>query len=171
MKMRQTLFATPVRSLIILFVWVALHNSVSPLVLVSGVFFALLLPQLTARFRGPSVQVRSYAKLLRYLLMVLWDIIVANLQVVVIVLGSNRRLKPGFVLVPLDLKEPLPLTMLASTICLTPGTVSADLLPLNSEKPDYLMVHVLDLQDEESLITEIKQRYEAPLLEIFVCSN
>ena len=169
--MKDSLFATPARSLIILLVWIALHNSVSPLVLVSGLFFAVILPKLTARFRGPSVQVRSYGKLLRYLVMVVWDIIVANLQVVVLVLGPNKKLKPGFVLIPLDLKEPLPLTMLASTICLTPGTVSADLLPLNSDKPDFLMVHVLDMKDETALVSEIKQRYEAPLLEIFVCSN
>jgi multicomponent K+:H+ antiporter subunit E len=33
----------------------------------------------------------------------------------------------------------------------------------------YLLIHVLDLADEQVLINTIKQRYEAPLKEIFRC--
>jgi len=52
---------------------------------------------------------------------------------------------------------------LTSMITLTPGTVSAAL----SDDRKYLLVHVLNLDDEQHLITEIKRRYEAPLMEIF----
>lgn len=168
--MKQTLFATPLRSASLLLVWCALHNSFSPLILLTGVLLALLIPWLSRGFREPQPAVRRYGLLLRYLLMVLWDIIVANLQVIKVVLGPNSAMRPGFVLLPLDLTEPLPLTILAGTICLTPGTVSAELLPRSANKPQFLLLHVLDLQDEARLIAELKQRYEMPLKEIFACS-
>ncbi|WP_031566762.1 Na+/H+ antiporter subunit E [Rheinheimera texasensis] len=168
--MQNSLFATPLRSTLLFLVWCALHNSVSPVVLLSGVILALLIPWVSRGFREVQPQVKRYGLFGRYLLMVLWDIVVANLQVVKVVLGRNSALKPGFVLLPLDLKEPLPLTILAATICLTPGTVSAELLPREADAPQFLLLHVLDLQDEAALIRELKQRYEAPLQEIFACS-
>ncbi len=168
--MRNSVFATPLRSLLLFLVWCALHNSVSPVVLLSGVILALLIPWVSRGFREAQPQIKRYGLFGRYLLMVLWDIVVANLQVVKVVLGRNSALKPGFVLLPLDLKEPLPLTILAATICLTPGTVSAELLPREADAPQFLLLHVLDLQDEAALIHELKQRYEAPLQEIFTCS-
>lgn len=169
--MRNSLFATPLRSALLFVVWCALHNSLSPVVLLSGLILALLIPWLSRGFREAQPNIRRYGLFGRYLLMVLWDIVIANLQVVKVVLGRNSALKPGFVLLPLDLKEPLPLTILAATICLTPGTVSAELLPRQAgDTPRYLLLHVLDLQDEQALIRELKQRYEAPLQEIFACS-
>jgi multicomponent K+:H+ antiporter subunit E len=97
----------------------------------------------------------------------------ANLQVLKLVLGPNKSLRPGFVLVPLSITEALPLTILAGTVSLTPGTVSAEILPYQldttSAKPKFLLLHVLDLQDESELIASIKQRYEQPLKEIFQC--
>jgi multicomponent K+:H+ antiporter subunit E len=104
-----------------------------------------------------------------YGLMVLWDIVIANLQVIRLVLGPNKKLRPAFVIVPLDLTDHLAITILASTVSLTPGTVSADVLPLNAEgaEPRFLLLHVLDLADEAELIEQVKQRYEAPLKEIF----
>lgn len=168
--MTQTLFATPLRSMLLFLVWCALHNSFSPVVLLSGVILAVLIPWISRGFREPQPSIRRYGLFARYLMMVLWDIVVANLQVVKVVLGRNSALKPGFVLLPLDLKEPLPLTILAATICLTPGTVSAELLPRQADAPQYLLLHVLDLHDETALIAQLKLRYETPLKEIFACS-
>lgn len=168
--MIQTLFATPLRSVLLFLVWCALQNSVTPVVLLSGLVLAVLIPLVSRGFRAPQPKIKRYGLFVRYVLMVLWDIVVANLQVVKVVLGRNSALRPGFVLLPLEIKEPLPLTILAATICLTPGTVSAELLPRQADAPQYLLLHVLDLHDEAALIAELKQRYEAPLKEIFACS-
>jgi multicomponent K+:H+ antiporter subunit E len=66
---------------------------------------------------------------------------------------------------PLDLREDFSITLLASTVSLTPGTVSADV----SADRGTLLIHALDVADEAALIAQIKQRYEAPLKEIFEC--
>ncbi|NIW85062.1 MAG: cation:proton antiporter, partial [Gammaproteobacteria bacterium] len=54
------------------------------------------------------------------------------------------------------------LTALASTISLTPGTVSAEIAP----DREHILIHALDVDDEEALVRTIKERYEAPIREI-----
>ena len=54
-------------------------------------------------------------------------------------------------------------SMLAGTITLTPGTVSADV----SEDGKALLVHALDAENPDEVRDDIKQRYERRLKEIF----
>jgi multicomponent K+:H+ antiporter subunit E len=53
--------------------------------------------------------------------------------------------------------------MLANTICLTPGTVSARLSP----DQRTLLVHALDAPDPGCGARSDQARYEAPLKEVF----
>jgi len=46
---------------------------------------------------------------------------------------------------------------------MTPGTLSAEL----SSDGSHLLVHAFNVEDEAALIAQIKERYEAPLKEIF----
>jgi multicomponent K+:H+ antiporter subunit E len=81
------------------------------------------------------------------------------------VLGPVKDLQPGVVEVPLDLRDRFAITVLTSTVSLTPGTVSADV----SEDRTRLLVHALHVEDPAALVAEIKQRYEGPIKEIFEC--
>ncbi|MBP9944414.1 MAG: monovalent cation/H+ antiporter subunit E, partial [Desulfomicrobium sp.] len=103
--------------------------------------------------------------LVAYLAVFLWDIVIANLTVARLILGPVRRLRPAFITFPLDLKNDFAITVLAHSLSLTPGTVSSKV----SEDRSTLLIHVLDLDDEEVLVQRIKERYEAPLKEIFSC--
>ena len=103
--------------------------------------------------------------MLRFLVMVLWDIVVASITVTRLSLGPISKLRPRFVRVPVALDDDFALTALASTISLTPGTVSAEIAPDRG----YIIVHALDVDDEAALVRTIKERYEAPIKEIFRC--
>ena len=95
---------------------------------------------------------------------VAWDIVLANLQVARLILRvPNDRLRSRYVTVPLALTSPEAITVLAGTITMTPGTVSAEL----SADGRALLVHGLDVPDPDALVGDIKSRYEARLLEIF----
>uniref|UniRef100_UPI00286EC241 Na+/H+ antiporter subunit E n=1 Tax=Paraburkholderia sp. TaxID=1926495 RepID=UPI00286EC241 len=96
---------------------------------------------------------------------VLIDIVVANVEVALLVLGPTKRLRPAFIEVPLDSTHEIALTALISIVSLSPGTLCAEL----SDDRTRLVVHVLDLADEAALVALIKSRYEAPLMEIFTC--
>ncbi|MBM1142556.1 Na+/H+ antiporter subunit E [Alcanivorax sp. ZXX171] len=130
-----------------------------------GLVLAVVLPLGTRPFRPNVPRLRDFPKLVRFVLVVHWDIITANVVVARLILGSPRKLRPAFVELPLELTDDFAITLLASTISLTPGTVSADV----SEDRRTLLIHALDMDDEAELVAQIKQRYERPLKEIFEC--
>jgi multicomponent K+:H+ antiporter subunit E len=165
MKARRWL-PHPLLSLCLLFVWLLLVNDFGLGHWLLGAFLGWLIPLVTQVFWINPPRVRKPLKLSLFLLRVLLDIVIANLQVAKLILGPISRLRPAFVEVPLQLSDELALTMLASIVSLTPGTVSADL----SDDKRMLLVHSLDVDDEQELVRSIQTRYEAPLLEVFACS-
>lgn len=162
--MIKRLFPMPIHSVILVIVWLLLNEfSVGHLVL--GSLLGIMIPWLTAPLSDPHERVKKPIRALRYLIMVLWDIVLSNFEVAVRIMRSNRHLRPGLIALPLDLTGQFPLAVLASTISLTPGTVSIDF----SEDMKWLYIHALHVDDEQQLIQRIKSRYEAPLKEIFGC--
>jgi multicomponent K+:H+ antiporter subunit E len=167
---------TPFMSLLLFVVWLLLNNSLAPGHLILAAFLAVVIPLVVSPFSTKQPRIVKPGLALRHLLLVLYDIITANVQVAILILGPTKRLTPGFVKIPLDLTHSMPITILASTVSLTPGTVSAEVYPLSESLSEdqiseqrFLLIHVLNLTDEQALIDTIKQRYEAPLLEIFQC--
>lgn len=167
---------SPFLSFLLFVVWLLLNNSLSAGHIILAVVLAIIIPIAISPFRTNQPIVTKPGLAFRHLMLVLYDIITANVQVAILILGPTKKLTPGFVKVPLDLTHSTPITILASTVSLTPGTVSAEVYPWEEsleegEEPEqrYLLIHVLNLEDEEVLINTIKQRYEAPLMEIFQC--
>ena len=120
---------TPYRSLLLFIVWLLLNNSVSMGHIVLATILAIIIPIATSPFRTEQPLILKPGIAFRHFLLVLYDIITANMQVAILILGPNKKLSPGFVKVPLDLTQTLPITILASTVSLTPGTVSAEVYP------------------------------------------
>ena len=65
--------------------------------------------------------------------------------------------------VPLEVRDPNALAVLATIVTATPGTVWAELAGDRSA----LLIHVLVLEDEARIVANVKERYERPLREIF----
>ena len=160
----QWIFPHPFLTLVLAIVWILLQNDLTWGMAVFGVILGILIPRATAIWWPDQPQDFRMVRMARYAIVVLGDIIVANIEVAWIVLTvPNSRLKPAWISVPLDLKEPEAITLLAGTITLTPGTVSADL----SEDGLFLLVHVLHTDDPDKVRDDIKSRYERRLMEIF----
>lgn len=155
----------PLLSLCLWLVWLLLANSAAPGHLLLGAVLAVALPLFTVRFWPNRPRIQRPWKLLRYGVILSWDIVVANVAVARLILGPVGRLRPAFIRLPLDLDNEFALVMLIHSLSLTPGTVSADV----SADRRFLLIHVLDVEDQAQLIARIKQRYEAPLKEIFAC--
>lgn len=159
------LFPHPLLTVLLAVVWTLLQNQVSAGMVVFGLILGIIIPWLTSIWWPDRPNGFRIAKMITYCVMVMWDIMVANIEVAWIVLTvPNAKLKPAWIIIPLDLKQPEAITVLAGTITLTPGTVSADL----SDQGRSLLVHVLHTDDPDSVRDEIKERYEARLKEIFV---
>jgi len=163
--MTRRIFPRPVLSAAIFLLWAALTNAASLGTLLLGALLALLLPLITRPFWPDAPRLVNPGTALLLAARVAMDIVVANGAVARRVIGPVARLKPAFVEVPLDLRDPFVATILASIVSLTPGTVSIDV----DQQRWVLSLHALDAPDPAALIREIKQRYEAPLKEIFAC--
>lgn len=166
MSLFSRLFPMPLHSVILLIVWLMLNTTVSLGHIILGSVLAIIIPLLCAPLRIPQPKMKRPLKVLRYIFVVLKDIIVANFEVAYLVIGPMHKIKPGLVAVPLDISGALPITVLASTVTMTPGTVSAEV----STDKKWLYVHVLAMpDDEQEVIDLIKQRYESRVKEIFGC--
>ncbi|HEY9199714.1 MAG TPA: Na+/H+ antiporter subunit E [Gammaproteobacteria bacterium] len=156
----------PLLTLTLTGVWLLLVNTLSAGHILLGLLLGVAIPLLTRDFWPSALRVRRPRQLIAFGFRVLGDILIANLHVARLILRSPAQLRPAFVRVPLDLDDDFAITLLASTISLTPGTVSADV----SADRRTLLVHALDVDDPAALVAQIKQRYEAPLKESFACS-
>lgn len=161
----QRLFPHPFLSGVLLLIWLLLVNTVSSGQIVLGTLLAILIPVFTNAFWTDRPNAVRLLPLLRYVGVLLFDILVANIQVARLILGPSRRLRPAFVRYPVELQSEFAVTVLANTISLTPGTVTADVVDGGRE----LLIHALDVDDEAALIATIRERYERPLKEIFQC--
>ncbi len=153
----------PLLSVSLAVLWLLLVNQLNAGHLVLGALLGWLIPLVTSRFWPERVCLRHPLTMLRYLIILLIDIVHGSFNVARLILLGPARLRPAFVTIPLELKTDLAISLLANTISLTPGTVSA----LLSEDRKHLFVHTLDTADPAGLVAQIKARYEAPLKEIF----
>ena len=100
----------------------------------------------------------------RYILQVGSDVVHSNFDVALgVVAWRGRRPQSKFVIVPLDLRDPVGLAALAMVTTVVPGTVWSELALDQSA----VMLHVWDVADENVFIAHYKARYEQPLREIF----
>lgn len=161
--MLKRLFPHPYLTLTLIVMWFLLVNQWKVGSLVMAVTLATILPHLTSAWWPDRPRVRPF-HLAAYSLLVLWDVIVANFQVARIVLFMPRdKIQSNWITVPLDLHSPEAIALLAGTITMTPGTLTADM----SACGRALLVHALHAPDPAAVRDDIKARYEARLKRIF----
>jgi multicomponent K+:H+ antiporter subunit E len=156
-------FPHPLLTITLAILWLLLVNQLSAGHLVLGTLLGWLIPFATSRFWPEQIRIRHPLTLLHYLAVFLVDVVRGSFHVAYLILRGPLPLRPAFVQVPLALRTDLAISLLANTISLTPGTVSA----LLSADKRTLIVHALDTRDADALVAEIKQRYEAPLKKVF----
>jgi len=160
-KQRPPIFLTSV----LVALWLLLNDSVSRGNLLLGAALALVMAFGFRAIRPVQARMHRPDAAIRLGFRVLIDIVRSNIGVACIVLGlvGNREVRSGFLQIPVDLRDPHGLAVLAAIVTSTPGTVWAGLTPDGTT----LTLHVLDLRDDAAWIHTIKDRYERPLMEIF----
>lgn len=154
----------PLLTLVLLVVWVFLVNEISVGTVIFGLILSIIIPLITASFWQDRPRLHNVYAMCEYGLIVMWDILVANVIVAGLILfRKTESLESKSVVVPLDLTSPEAITTLAGTITMTPGTVTIDL----SADAKSLLVHCLHAPDPQAVVDDIKNRYERRLKEIF----
>lgn len=161
--MMHAILPYPLLSLGLLVMWLLL-NSLSAGHLLLGSVIAILAAKAMTTLQPSKPRIRSFLPLLQLLGIVVGDVVRSNLAVAQLVLNRRHRERTsGFVTIPLDLKDRTALTILAVIITSTPGTAWVEYHSVNGA----LMIHVLDLIDEQDWVDLIKTRYERLLVEAF----
>ncbi|WP_374273827.1 Na+/H+ antiporter subunit E [Brevundimonas sp.] len=154
----------PVLSLGLFVASILLSDSVAPPSIVLALLVALAAPQVMRALGSETVRLRAPGAIIRLSALVLADIVRSNGAVAQILLDRRRRDRvSGFLHIPLQLKHPYGLAVLAIILTSTPGTLWVKY----DRGSGRLLLHALDLVDEERWVALVKGRYETLLLRIF----
>jgi len=157
----RKILPAPLTSAALVALWLALARSTSTGHIALAIALAIAIPLLTAQLR-PRVRVRRPLAVVRFILNVGGDVVRSNLEVAwsVVTWGRPNR---QFVVIPLELRDPVGLAALCMVTTIVPGTVWSELALDRSA----MLLLVWDVHEEKAFVARFKARYEKPLLEIF----
>ena len=154
----------PIMTLSFIVMWMMLTRfSLGHLIL--GTAVALVAGQAMSALQPTRPRLRRWDLIPRFVATVMYDIIRSNIAMPHLILtgGRHGERHSGFIEIPVDMRDPTGLTVLAIVITATPGTAWIQYDAASGR----LVIHVFDLVDEEGWINLIKTRYEHLLREIF----
>ena len=161
--MKKRWLPFPIVTAALVGVWLLLNERIAPGAILLGTALALVLSWALTPLNVPKSGFRRLGVAMRLALVVLIEIVRSNNAVARIILGpANRGRRSGFVRIPLDMRNPYGLAALACIITATPGTIWVEY----ESTYNTILIHVLDLIDEQQWVRTIKDRYERRLMEI-----
>lgn len=164
MRWLARLVPAPLMTAALFALWLALARQVSFGQALVGLVLALVVPLMTFGLRPTKVLVRHPLVVTRFILRVGSHVLLSNFQVAWgVVFWRWRRPHSQFVVVPLELRDPLGLAALSMVTTVIPGTVWSEI----ALDRGALLLHVWDVEDEAAFVERFKHDYEKPLKEIF----
>ena len=161
----RSLVPYPILTLGLLLMWLVLNDSVDPAHVLLGSLLGLVGGAAYAQLEPPPGRVDRFAAPAAMLIwLVFVDIVRSNIAVLRIALRMPAPGRvAGFLAIPLELRDPRGLAVLAAIVTATPGTSWAH----HEAAANVLTLHVLDLVDADAWVRQFKDRYERRLMEIF----
>jgi multicomponent K+:H+ antiporter subunit E len=158
------LVPAPLLSALLVAVWLTLARAISLGTVLLAIVLGLAIPLMTTSLRATDTRVRRPLVAARFILKVGYDVLASSIDVAwSLVSWRWHRPKARFVIIPLDLRDPLGLAALAMVTTVVPGTVWSEIALDRSA----LMLHAWNVDDEQAFIARYKARYERPLQEMF----
>lgn len=154
----------PLLSLSLLVFWLLLQNSIGLGHILLGSAIALVAGKALDALQPERPRIRNPHRIIQLMVLVALDVLRSNLAVAWITIqGRRREQTSGFLVLPLQLRDRSALAILSCIITATPGSAWLEY----DVARGTVLIHVLDLVDENEWIDTIKNRYERLLLEIF----
>ncbi|MDB5371470.1 MAG: cation:proton antiporter [Belnapia sp.] len=155
----------PLFALALLALWLLLAGSLTPGTLLLGGALALGGSWALVALPPPEARLHRLGAVPGLLWMVLVEVVRSNHAVAKIILwpGQAGTRRSGFVRIPLDMRSPYGLAALACILTATPGTVWVEY----DRAESTVLLHVLDLVDEETWVRTVKDNWERRLMAIF----
>lgn len=140
--------------LILLALWIVFNGRVTGEVVLSGcvlsgALYALLRTRMSFDPRRERQFFRLVPRLLRYAVVLIFEIVKANFDVMRMILTPRYEVEPVLVTVHTDLQTAWARVLLANSITLTPGTITVSL------EDDRYVVHCLDCSLAEGIMDSV----------------
>jgi multicomponent Na+:H+ antiporter subunit E len=158
----MTATAALLLNVVLALTWAAASGEFTVGNLVLGFVASYAILAFAQRVTGGSAYFVKVPRLLRLVVVFLWELLVASLRVAHDVVTPTHYARPGVIAVPLDASTDLEITVLANLISLTPGTLSLDVSPDRR----VLYIHAMFVDDPDEVRRQIKDGFERRLLEI-----
>lgn len=152
----------PLLTLALLAMWILL-TGFSPGHILFGALIAVMVSRTMLSLRPERPTLRLGRAAFRLALVVFIDIIRSNIAVAKIILLRPPERNSGFIELSTALRSPDALAMLSIIITATPGSLWVQ----HDAHRHIILIHVLDLVDEQEWARLIQKRYEKLLIEIF----
>lgn len=151
-------------NIFIALIWAFLHTSYSLVDFLFGYLVGILL---LLFFKARTGRIREFYlfkvwKILHLTLVFFKQLVISNFDVLYHTLQPKLKIKPGIIQFPLEVESSEGIALLANIISLTPGTLSMEV----SEDKKTLFVHVLNIDDADTIRKRIKSNFEGKIREV-----
>jgi len=148
------LFGQLMFNIFLTFVCCMLFGSFSPLSITSGFIVSAILLFFFRRRDGLFYLQQVFNCLILFFVFI-YNLIKANIQVLIQVLSPKVKVRPGIIAIPMELESDMAIATLANMITLTPGTLSIEI----SRDNKILYVHCLDCTNPEAIKKDIYKSF------------
>ncbi len=152
-------------TLVLALVWVGLTGELTLATFVVGLLLGVIIINLFGKrtLTVLKLNIRHIIPLIQLFFIFLFELLMANLTVLAKVFSPKLNIKPGIIKVPVEVEGPFWITTLANMITLTPGTLTVEVSPDNK----YFYVHCLNIDNEDSIVSDIKGTFEKKIQEVY----
>lgn len=142
--------------------WMFLSVSFSSSTFIVGFLLGMLMIWTMKGFFPGRFYMNRLWSVIKLSLMFFKELIMANIQVLFLILQPKLSIKPAIFALPTILEKDWEITLLSSLISLTPGTLVIDV----SEDSKTIYIHALDYRDADEAINSIKNTFEKAIMEV-----
>lgn len=147
---------------ILAFVWMFLSSNFTATGFIVGFILGVIIILIMRRFFTSRLYLARVWAIIKLSLLFLKELILANIQVLKVVLKPQLNMQPAFFAYPTVLTQDWEITLLSNLITLTPGTVVVHV----SDDAKTLYVHAIDIGDVDEAVAAIRDSFEKAILEV-----
>lgn len=147
---------------ILAFVWMFLSSNFTAAGFIVGFILGVVIILIMRRFFTSRLYLERVWAIIKLSLLFLKELILANIQVLKVVLKPKLDMQPAFFAYPTVLTQDWEITLLSNLITLTPGTVVVHV----SDDAKTLYVHAIDIGDVDEAVASIRDSFEKAILEV-----
>lgn len=143
-------------------VWMFMSSSLTATTFIIGFLIGLGLLFVTRRFFTSRLYIWRLWAALKLVLLFFKELTLSNISVLMLVIRPKLNIQPSIFALPTELEHDWEITLLASLITLTPGTLVLHV----SNDQRTLYIHAIDVEDVDEAIDSIKNSFEKAILEV-----